>query len=554
MKTITFYSYKGGVGRTLSLINIANLLAEFGKKVCIIDFDLEAPGIDHKYKNHLHSKVEKGLVDYIYEFAVNNRLVDSIKPYSVAIDQNRLYDITLIPAGNTLKSEYWKKLSHISWWNLFYEDNSEGILFFLDLKEKIKKELSPDYLLIDTRTGITEISGITISILADDIAFFAANNDENMCGIQQMIRTISKEENNLMGTDKSVHFALTRIPLPQTPEERSRESEIKNLVREKIGDAFGEERVSLKSFNVIHSDRSAELFGSANLCYNFNNKGAVKTSIVTEYLTLFESLVKDTFSSEDKEKLDIFINAKKKIKNVYDNFDSTLGLLSELDLIDKLIPNLPDCSFLRGYYYFTRKEYGIAKEQFENGIDKDDSGRCLFFFAQCNFYLKDYDEASKNLRSYIDKHYIEYRVNAYRDLVVVKEYLGENKTKLIVEISGAIEKYPYYSNFYNIRSCLYLKQEEYSSALKDILKAIELEEKPLYYLTLAEIKYFQENKPEFFWNLDTALKKGYKLEDVLSEDEFTRGIYRKVSEDEEFIRVLDRNQQTSFLDLLKSNG
>ena len=47
MKTITFYSYKGGVGRTLALANIAKRLSEFGKKVCLIDFDLEAPGLHH---------------------------------------------------------------------------------------------------------------------------------------------------------------------------------------------------------------------------------------------------------------------------------------------------------------------------------------------------------------------------------------------------------------------------------------------------------------------------------------------------------------------------
>ena len=45
MKTITFYSYKGGVGRSLTLSNIATRLADLGKKVCIIDFDLEAPGL-----------------------------------------------------------------------------------------------------------------------------------------------------------------------------------------------------------------------------------------------------------------------------------------------------------------------------------------------------------------------------------------------------------------------------------------------------------------------------------------------------------------------------
>ena len=56
MKTITFYSYKGGVGRTLALSNIANKLSEFGKKVCIIDFDLEAPGLHIKFQKTEHGK------------------------------------------------------------------------------------------------------------------------------------------------------------------------------------------------------------------------------------------------------------------------------------------------------------------------------------------------------------------------------------------------------------------------------------------------------------------------------------------------------------------
>ena len=44
---ITFYSYKGGVGRTMALANVATLLATWGKSVLVIDWDLEAPGIEH---------------------------------------------------------------------------------------------------------------------------------------------------------------------------------------------------------------------------------------------------------------------------------------------------------------------------------------------------------------------------------------------------------------------------------------------------------------------------------------------------------------------------
>ena len=68
-KAITFYSYKGGVGRTLLLANLAKRLAEVGKTVCILDFNLEAPSSTSKFgfaKFGTEAKI--GLVDYIYVF------------------------------------------------------------------------------------------------------------------------------------------------------------------------------------------------------------------------------------------------------------------------------------------------------------------------------------------------------------------------------------------------------------------------------------------------------------------------------------------------------
>lgn len=38
---VTFYSYKGGVGRTTALANVAALLAANGRNVMMIDFDLK---------------------------------------------------------------------------------------------------------------------------------------------------------------------------------------------------------------------------------------------------------------------------------------------------------------------------------------------------------------------------------------------------------------------------------------------------------------------------------------------------------------------------------
>jgi cellulose biosynthesis protein BcsQ len=45
MYIVTFYSFKGGVGRTMSLVNVGVALAAKGRRVLLVDFDLEAPGI-----------------------------------------------------------------------------------------------------------------------------------------------------------------------------------------------------------------------------------------------------------------------------------------------------------------------------------------------------------------------------------------------------------------------------------------------------------------------------------------------------------------------------
>jgi len=58
-EVITFYSYKGGTGRSMALSNIACLLAERQSEkngVLIIDWDLEAPGLHRFFYSKLKHK------------------------------------------------------------------------------------------------------------------------------------------------------------------------------------------------------------------------------------------------------------------------------------------------------------------------------------------------------------------------------------------------------------------------------------------------------------------------------------------------------------------
>jgi cellulose biosynthesis protein BcsQ len=67
MQITTFYSFKGGVGRTMALVNVSAELARKGRRVLIVDFDLEAPGIT-TYRPFARASSSAGVVDYITQY------------------------------------------------------------------------------------------------------------------------------------------------------------------------------------------------------------------------------------------------------------------------------------------------------------------------------------------------------------------------------------------------------------------------------------------------------------------------------------------------------
>ena len=69
-KIVTFYSYKGGTGRTMALANVAWILAGNGYKVLAVDWDLEAPGLHRSStRSSTRSWATPGLIDLITDYA-----------------------------------------------------------------------------------------------------------------------------------------------------------------------------------------------------------------------------------------------------------------------------------------------------------------------------------------------------------------------------------------------------------------------------------------------------------------------------------------------------
>lgn len=70
----TFYSFKGGVGRSMAMANIAEILCRRGLNVLMVDFDLEAPGLERFFDvddaivrpNKILER--RGVIDLLYSY------------------------------------------------------------------------------------------------------------------------------------------------------------------------------------------------------------------------------------------------------------------------------------------------------------------------------------------------------------------------------------------------------------------------------------------------------------------------------------------------------
>lgn len=349
METITFYSYKGGVGRTLALANVAIYLSRFGQNVCIMDFDLEAPGLHYKFPQSVkNADIKSGLIDYIYEFTHNKVIPESLNEFTLELSPtlNSQGGIRLIPAGNILSPDYWRKLASIDWHSLFYEEGGEGIPFFLELKERIRKEFNPDFLLIDSRTGITEMGGLCTSLLPDKVVFLIINNQENIEGARQILRSIQTVERFPGQKPIEVTFALTRISFLEEGDgggiERQIVKDIQSFLNEPMEDL--ERQLNIQDIYILHSDRELELSESMRI----SQEGVIKgTPLLQDYLRLFSKIVPAEVIIP---KLDSIFEEVTATKNLFDDPDKAQqeleGLVASY-LHEKSLEKLIDFYILR---------------------------------------------------------------------------------------------------------------------------------------------------------------------------------------------------------------
>jgi hypothetical protein len=293
MQTITFYSYKGGTGRSLVLANAAKYLTRLGQRVFCLDLDLEAPGLHRKLwldRKETMPPLACGVVDWFYHYETTNKVDNDLGRYSLSVprDQDGTGNIMLMPAGNILAQDYWRKLSGIDWHSLFYSEKPSGIPLFLELKALIEKHFAPDFLLIDARTGITEVGGIATTLLPDQVVCLLLNNSENLEGSREVLRGIRSAKRLPNQKPIELMTVLSRIPSARNirgVDEATLVDEVKAYLNEK--DRNGES-LGVSEILVLHSEDSLQV---REMIRVGGSRTVDESLLLRDYLRLFSRVI-----------------------------------------------------------------------------------------------------------------------------------------------------------------------------------------------------------------------------------------------------------------------
>jgi len=150
-------------------------------------------------------------VEYISEYKTGGKvppLVDyAFEVESASTSPGRIF---VMSAGRR-DSNYQIQLAGLDW-KYFYR-HSRGFLFVENLKAAIEKEYSPDYVLVDSRTGLTDVFSICTLQLPDLVVLLFSLNNQNVSGTARVYQAI---RSNQIGRD--IQTLLVATPIPDTPD------------------------------------------------------------------------------------------------------------------------------------------------------------------------------------------------------------------------------------------------------------------------------------------------------------------------------------------------
>ncbi len=231
---ITFYSYKGGVGRSMAVLNTGALIASRGFRVLIIDFDLEAPGLSHlSVKNFAADDLSPrvGVAELLHDAVCRQGEADlfTLSPADLAtrytfpyklptsLRKSKEASLSIMPSG-CLGNGYTTLLEKLDLKGL-YEDfgnppvpRSVGQSLILAFKAVLTRSGAYDYILIDSRTGHSEVAGVCTRDLADHRMVLSGLNTQNVTGTAEFLTNLRNTFEQAKISLRTPDIILSPIP------------------------------------------------------------------------------------------------------------------------------------------------------------------------------------------------------------------------------------------------------------------------------------------------------------------------------------------------------
>lgn len=181
---ISFYSFKGGVGRTTALAAVAILLSHAGHQVAVLDLDLEAPGLGALLLADI-APPDEGVVDYLLETQLVGQPPASLSPYVVT--QTRWsgetgYPLYVFPAGR-LDGAFLDKIARLDFEKFVTERDNP----LEHLLHQIRAEYRPDFILLDVRSGLHDLGGLSLNGLSHLDILFGLDTPQSWDGFKVVL-------------------------------------------------------------------------------------------------------------------------------------------------------------------------------------------------------------------------------------------------------------------------------------------------------------------------------------------------------------------------------
>ncbi|MDE0449347.1 MAG: P-loop NTPase [Spirochaetaceae bacterium] len=220
--TITsFYSFKGGVGRSTALAATALHLAAAGERVVVLDADLDAPGVGFLLSAHDGATASWGVVDYLIEQPLlggNDEL--DLSDYFHRCPPSLFSgtgEIMVFPAGTT-DGRYVAKLARLDYATLHGGETHP----FVRLLEQIRQELAPDWILIDARAGLANVSGFVMGGLCHVHVVVGTLAEASWRGLAMILERLGADQ--VRAQRPQAECVLVAAMVPRSQERQYQES------------------------------------------------------------------------------------------------------------------------------------------------------------------------------------------------------------------------------------------------------------------------------------------------------------------------------------------